>query len=1461
LNDTGNDLQETVTQPDSEGDGGSTKKDHPIIGHHPHNTGMGPADTEYPRDLEGEEPDSDPADDRRINEAVDAGGAELDDWLASYMTTQMVFPKEEAEEARVETFLQEDEEAQAAAKQKTRDFDPSGTRASADDAKNKAFYGPILPSLDAVYQRCNRDCCLSGYCTENIPGSSITSLRRMFYGEEGEEAPKDKARAQLILGLLRKARETDCGQLVFNVDGYEVCTPAFLRLLGVMTSCDMTKAPGQWQRLMNAHLRGNEDDDHLVSTEELNFDCLGDNQKRRNNAKIFIRDIIEYFADTLPAVTSDDGNTGCRQVPYRTCKDFYAEYEFHCFAFNVQDVKASYATFLRGFNEIYDEGLVKLLGGKGGFNTCSICNNVLSIKKGLSGKRNLIMKEALLKLHRLHLLQQATERQHADNVANDAKKLENGMPTLAYFDIDGQSTWAGNTPKWMKDRKTSDGHVIENRNIGARIICGPIDDYISICTDNLMPSGANILIEVTKYCMEYAAKMLAMHNMVMPQKVALQFDNSGENKNKEMFCFLSNLVEDCYFKEIEMFFLVVGHTHNILDQWFSVLSKAIRGAHFIGSVLALHELYKFAHNDEAAHLRPKVVHQLQLYHDWRRYYNPVRNNKIKHFRIPLRFKFKLDPLLNVCLMQYMKFSPPEGFKHLEKWQPVVDKRTSSTTRGSGLGDEQCEGNVAIASLDIFNGKDTVLKCLDYETPNITNAADVYDAPEDERKKFEEAAIVMPIIREIEVRAIGEAEVRMDREAEDGVSLEADQIVIPVSQLKAIDQDISNSAKDKRDGSSHGAASGSGIAWLKRSQITQDPLMLDRRPDILPNHKLWRQRIANAPTGDSKKWSPEQKQAKKDASEAQQRLVSFQSGASTMALTAKEVLKVLKDGGSSGIDGLIVQVSADRDILRATNKFKKHIITQREVQWYESINHADKITRLAEIRVAAAEAITRPWRLLDFPEVTPEQKAHIEALNKLREERVAKTEAALRKLVLRAGEGEYDPDAQVITYEGFTSARATDIDKMTRADLAALAKGHIPKYGSMKKEDLLKALKQFMADHPNIIQLPTSAAPENAAVVAAADGLGSGSDSDSESEVQAFTVPRASTGTQAVTDHDIQGVVHECAVKECDASDVTNVIFCNNSECMLHFCIELHGPHDSHKWMPHVRPPMRLSEEPSTVTQAPTIMDNPQAPTIPIVMGNNAPSEQPKATQKTKSKSKSTSTSSSKQTEPSISVNDPSVARKRNVDDGPGNSSPNTLKKIAKTITARADRQAVAEPAMLQHEQPQPQTLAVTFQALQSGSSSSQPPALSEPLVPSLISPPPEPLLPPGPLPPLNSQPSSSSMPVIDATVAIAPAISTVISGASRRLLEGDDERGRRQIEDAKLQGAIAYLRTLVDSREVSLESKCSECYKKFNYPSSYDLAFLSALADHFGVDVQLALIARRPTPKDVLALFISKLFK
>jgi hypothetical protein len=416
-------------------------------------------------------------------------------------------------------------------------------RRSATDGKLAAFFTPIAEALRVIFQPCNNMCYLSGYCAYNLPGRIIMELRTQYYGEEHEEAPKDKARAEKIMAYLRLSRQDSKGNLVFNIEGHDVCIMAFLRILGATSSVDYTHAPGQWQRLIKGFLSSDAEQEFLLNEKDIELDAGMEFTQKKGHAKTFIHDLMLYYSETLPTVSSDEGDTQAMQIPYRTMKDVYFEYEFHCHAFGIgKDQRSSYSTFCRAFNELYDKGngVVKLMGGKSGFQTCAICNKCLSIKKSACCKRDLITKDCLQKLLRLHLLQQSTERQHAEYYIAEAKKLQNGQPIRAYIDIDPQSAWAGNTPKMDKDRTSKENSCLENRNIGARVVCGPIDEYISICTDNLIPHGANVLVEVTKFCIEYIANHPTMQalGMMMPRKIGIQFDNSGENKVKTLIMFI-----------------------------------------------------------------------------------------------------------------------------------------------------------------------------------------------------------------------------------------------------------------------------------------------------------------------------------------------------------------------------------------------------------------------------------------------------------------------------------------------------------------------------------------------------------------------------------------------------------------------------------------------------------------------------------------------------------------------------------------------------------------------------------------------------------------------------------------------------------------------------------------------------------------------------------------------------------
>ena len=605
-----------------------------------------------------------------------------------------------------------------------------------------------------------------------------------------------------------------------------------------------------------------------------------------------------------------------------------------------------------------------------------------------------------------------------------------------------------------------------------------------------------------------------------------------------MFCFLSHIIEDCYFDEIEIFFLVVGHTHNILDQWFGVLARAIRKANFIGSVLALHAIYKIAHAEKVEHLRPKVVHQIEVYHDFRKYYGPLLNNDIHHFGIPLRWKLKRDELLAVSTSQYQVVSPTAGLSHLETWQPLASK----------LANIESIGSVDLSLFMSYGGPEVLYNTLGINTSKHASSVDLLTDIAKTRSKKSTAvgdvADVLPLIRDIEVRAILETEKRLEAESE---GLSTEKVALSKDEINLIDKEITagNSSKGGR------------IVWLRRSKISDDPNYLGRRPDLLPNPKLWFGIIKT----DAEKRKILEENAKNagvsqqpkiktdpEATLAQSRLIAFQRGAADIATTASQVLKMIPS-----------QIDLDeetQDIKKATSNFRKPVLTKREQDWYTSLSTSNKILQRQEALIQAE--LSKPWEILRIPVETPEQKRWREKMMAERVAITAQVEARLRKILLRAGEGEYNPNLQIVTMDGFNAASVGDIDSMRRPQMEQLAKGHIPEFRKLKVDKLREALKAFMASNPGVIQLPGDA-PINDNTGAAAPSNNAAITIDDE-PINSMEEDEDNLGEKPITLMQEENMTTSrlCAVMECTE---LGGVWCD--QCQLHFCDDLHARHYSH----------------------------------------------------------------------------------------------------------------------------------------------------------------------------------------------------------------------------------------------------------------------------------------------------------
>jgi hypothetical protein len=146
----------------------------------------------------------------------------------------------------------------------------------------------------------------------------------------------------------------------------------------------------------------------------------------------------------------------------------------------------------------------------------------------------------------------------------------------------------------------------------------------------------------------------------LPDHLILQFDNCTENKNKTVFSYISLLVQQGHFKVVEVFFLIVGHTHASIDQYFSKLAKQIHKAEFIGSPLALAALlatetmsYTLS-GTTSIKVAPLLVKKITVVYDVSNALYSHINTKLMYYSIPHVFRFELYH--NVCVMQYKIFS-------------------------------------------------------------------------------------------------------------------------------------------------------------------------------------------------------------------------------------------------------------------------------------------------------------------------------------------------------------------------------------------------------------------------------------------------------------------------------------------------------------------------------------------------------------------------------------------------------------------------------------------------------------------------------------------------------------------------------------------------------------------------------------------------------------------------------------
>jgi hypothetical protein len=154
-------------------------------------------------------------------------------------------------------------------------------------------------------------------------------------------------------------------------------------------------------------------------------------------------------------------------LPYAGPKEFYSEYVAYCKLENLLDSEyAKRETFRKGLHELRHE--FRLMGAKGSFPTCEMCNNANDLLRNLKVKDQ-SHREIIFKLKKEHLLQQMNERMYMERNRIESTMEYDNQPVQLFILADAMTHSRGNTPQIGKQFRQSKGEInsaISNRVMG-----------------------------------------------------------------------------------------------------------------------------------------------------------------------------------------------------------------------------------------------------------------------------------------------------------------------------------------------------------------------------------------------------------------------------------------------------------------------------------------------------------------------------------------------------------------------------------------------------------------------------------------------------------------------------------------------------------------------------------------------------------------------------------------------------------------------------------------------------------------------------------------------------------------------------------------------------------------------------------------------------------------------------------